>query len=101
MPNGWSELGQALFGGGLAEQRGFDRGLSIQGKLLKARKAQHEEAARMGLRDAAVAAGMDPVKADLLSMTFGAGYNPEQLSGFQLDRQGIDFRNRAWEAATS
>lgn len=105
---GWGRLGQALAGGntGAAYERGAQSAARVANWLADARKAETEgrllldkERARQQFESSLVASGETPDTAKMLSNAFGAGYNPEQLSGYQTDRQKIGLSNEAAAAA--
>lgn len=100
--DGWAKLGEVLAGGNTptdAYYRGAERAVRIEGLLAQAKIKRDEAMQRERFRENAIAAGMDPNEAALLSSAFGAGYNPEQLSGFQLDRQKMGITGDAADAA--
>jgi len=106
--SGWGRLGAALAGG--EQPQAYDRGAQSAARvanwLADARKAESEarilagkEQARANLEGALVANGEAPEAAKLLSTVFAAGYNPEQLSGYQAERQKIGLSGEAADAA--
>lgn len=109
--NGWGQLGAALAGGNAGEmspgyQRGAASAARVANWLAEARKAETEgrllldkERARQEFEGSLIASGEAPEAAKMLSNAFAAGYNPEQLSGYQLDRQKVGLGSEAAAAA--
>lgn len=99
MANGWADLGAALAGGGAQSRDVYNETLESGARvasLLATAKIKRDEAMkREQFRDALTATGVAPEQANLLSTAFGAGYNPEQLSGYQSDQQEIGFHDQA------
>src|SRR5690348_7177987 len=117
--SGWNELG-AILGGGAqlrqqARQIGIEQG-ARQANLLEQARARRDK--NLGLQSVtpqlvqSVVTGTDPVTGDafdpaaadslqgqLVAGMLHAGIDPRHLSGYQKDRQGIDFRQGAMDAA--
>lgn len=92
---GFRDLGAALFGGGGRTQAAYQegaRGAAQTDLLLSQAKIKRDEAMkRSQLTEQLTAAGIPPEQASMLSTALGAGYNPEQISGYRGDvqKQGI------------
>lgn len=119
MADGWSELGAMLGGGGQLKQQAYQMGVESgtrqAGLLEQARKLRDANLAREAVTPQAIAnVDTDPItgqpnapeaqgalRAELVSSMLRAGIDPRQLSGFEKDRQGVDFRNQAMTTATA
>jgi len=101
--SGWQDLGRALFGGRADNVRAYQQGAQgaaqLERMLSEARIKRSEALARDRMQQALVDNGANPQEAALLSTVFAAGYNPEQLSGYQLDRQKYGVGDEAATAA--
>lgn len=92
---GFRDLGAALFGNGGRTQAAYQegaRGAAQTDLLLSQAKIKRDEAMkRSQLTEQLTAAGVPPEQASMLSTALGAGYNPEQISGYRGDvqKQGI------------
>lgn len=92
---GFRALGEALFGGGARRQAAYDegrRGAAQTDALLSQARIKRDEAMkRSQLADTLVATGMPQQQATMISTALGAGFDPEQISGYMGDtqRQGL------------
>lgn len=100
---GWRDLGAALLGGGQNKAQAYSQGAQnaarLEGMLAEARIKRSEAMARDRFQQDLVRNGVRPEEAAVLSTAFAAGYNPEQLSGYQQDRQKIGFGEEGADAA--
>jgi len=108
--SGWAAFGSALgrgLGGGddprsraLMEQ-GATGETRLQVALMDAKRKRDEDIARAAINGAAIgSAQKDPAAAnDLLANLFRAGYNPEQLSGYQRETLGTAIQQDAYDRA--
>ena len=92
---GFRDLGAALFGNGGRTEAAYQdgrRGAAQTDLLLSQAKIKRDEAMkRSQMQDSLVASGVPPEQASVLATALGAGYNPEQISGYRGDvqKQGI------------
>lgn len=121
MANGWERLGAVLGGGGSSAERsrmmGMEQGSRQAGLLEDARTKRDKN---LGLEQITpqllqgVLSGNDPItgqpfvpeassalQSQLVSALLHAGIDPQHVSGYQKDRQTLDFGNRAMDAATA
>ncbi|MFV0411496.1 MAG: hypothetical protein ACK5LJ_17895 [Paracoccus sp. (in: a-proteobacteria)] len=93
--DGWGKLGAAMFGGPDIEgarMQGQAAGADLAHKMARAQRTRDEAIAFERLQKLAAEQGDD-----MLSAMFGAGVDPRQLSGYNMDNQGIDQRSELWE----
>lgn len=96
---GYSNIGEALFGGGARKRDAFNQGASqaaqLELLLAKARQEVDQAQKRAQFRQTLEQQGIAPEQAAILDATFGSGYDPTKLSGYQGDQQRIGLTGEA------
>ena len=96
---GYSNIGEALFGGGARKREAFNQGASqaaqLELLLAKARQEVDQAQKRAQFRQTLEQQGIAPEQAAILDATFGSGYDPTKLSGYQGDQQRIGLTGEA------
>ena len=95
---GYANLGEAIFGRNNrqgAYNQGAQQAAQLELVLAKARQEVDQARKRAQYREALIQGGVDPQQAAILDATFGSGYNPEQMSGYQTDQQRIGLTGEA------
>lgn len=96
---GYSNIGEALFGGGARKREAFHQGASqasqLELLLAKARQEVDQAQKRSQFRQTLEQQGIAPEQAAILDATFGSGYDPTKLSGYQGDQQRIGLTGEA------
>lgn len=100
---GYSNIGEALFGGGGRRQDAFNQGATqtaqLEMLLAKARQEKDQAAKRAQFRQTLEQQGIPAEQAAILDATFGSGYDPTKLSGYQTDQQRMGLTTDATGAA--
>jgi len=95
---GFRDMGSVLFGG--ADTRGaYNKGAQgaaeLETLLAKARMAKDQAMKRSEFRQTLIDNGVAPEVASIADVAFGAGYNPENFSSYQLGQQKFGLTNEA------
>jgi hypothetical protein len=99
--DGWQRLGANMFGNSdAAYQQGVNQGLSLESKMLDARKKRDEEVARGQFMQKLVAMGETPERADAIATWQIGGGNPGQLAQAMLGMQEHGQRGQLWDRAS-
>lgn len=99
---GFRDMGSVLFGGADTQgayNKGAQGAAELETLLAKARMAKDQAMKRAEFRRTLEQNGVPPQQAAILDATFGGGYNPEQLSGYQSDQQKMGLTGEAADLA--
>ena len=95
---GFRDMGSVLFGGADTQgayNKGAQGAAELETLLAKARMAKDQSMKRAEFRQTLIDNGVAPEVASIADVAFGAGYNPENFSSYQLGQQKFGLTNEA------